>query len=467
MLNAIIADDEKLVRKGFISVIDWEKFGISLVGEAANAKEALILLQQHHVDLLITDITMPGMSGFDLIREARMLYPRLWSVVLTCHHEFDYVQEALRLGAVDYIVKTLLDVEEIDVVMKRITDRIALERQRFGVEVEHPGASETPSYTLALQAGTNGPTPADLRLSMFEPAKEAGPGLWIVPLPGVKSWSDVEELLLPLRHYPWCMAAMRDDEPMGTKKTGEQRESACVSSYLFFESRAGAAPLRLTPGDLSHWEASRVIGREGLTEWKERWLDSRWIFHEGEYGKLLQALESSLFTAGLFREWAAAHFAQWEGIFHAAEDHPEYIRRFGDAVRWSEVKEWVSIYRNEVRQRIQGKFAFSEGVVLSLLAAVKYVQANMGSDVNQNEVAKHVNMSRSYFSQCFKSFMPLSFGGFLRHTRLEKAKELLRAGELPVYRIAETVGFQDEKYFSRVFREHTGSLPSEYREREG
>lgn len=127
MIKAVVVDDERLVRKGFISLIDWSSLGVVIVGEAGDGKSALDLLQQQEVDLLFVDLTMPGISGFELIKMVRQRFTGIRCVVLTCHHEFDYVQEAMRLGAVDYIVKTLLEMENADETIRRLVDRIKWE----------------------------------------------------------------------------------------------------------------------------------------------------------------------------------------------------------------------------------------------------------------------------------------------------------------------------------------------------
>jgi two-component system response regulator YesN len=72
-------------------------------------------------------------------------------------------------------------------------------------------------------------------------------------------------------------------------------------------------------------------------------------------------------------------------------------------------------------------------------------------------------MSRSYFSQCFAKFAGDTFGDILRNIRIEHAKSLLLESDYPVYEIASRAGFEDEKYFSRLFREIVGTSPSEYR----
>ena len=82
---------------------------MKVVGEAANGEKALDFLKTNRVDLLMTDLAMPVMSGIELIRAVRKLYPSIAIAVLTLHQDFEYIQEALRLGAIDYIAKVELE----------------------------------------------------------------------------------------------------------------------------------------------------------------------------------------------------------------------------------------------------------------------------------------------------------------------------------------------------------------------
>ncbi|MBD3919920.1 helix-turn-helix domain-containing protein [Paenibacillus sp. PR3] len=119
MMNVIIVDDEILMRIGLKSMIDWESYGFHIVGEAANGKEAMELAQLYMPELIITDIKMPVMDGIELIREASSKLQHCQYVILSCLDEFQYAKEAVRLGAVDYLIKSdikqqqLLDVLDI------------------------------------------------------------------------------------------------------------------------------------------------------------------------------------------------------------------------------------------------------------------------------------------------------------------------------------------------------------------
>ncbi|CAG7651824.1 Protein-glutamate methylesterase/protein-glutamine glutaminase [Paenibacillus solanacearum] len=124
MIRAMIVDDEYFVRKGLITTLPWESFGIRIVAEANNGKKALELLADQPVDLIFTDLTMPVMNGFDLMRSVRAQYPWIDIVILTCHQDFNYIQDTLRLGALDYIVKTELEAGNLEESLRRITDQL-------------------------------------------------------------------------------------------------------------------------------------------------------------------------------------------------------------------------------------------------------------------------------------------------------------------------------------------------------
>lgn len=126
MIKVLVVVDDKLVRKGLISMMPWQEFDMKVVGEASNGEKALKFLESNSVDLVLTDLGMPVMSGIELMRILRKSYSEIHVVVLTVHQDFEYVQEALRLGVIDYIAKVDLDLEkeQLEDMLKRIADRI-------------------------------------------------------------------------------------------------------------------------------------------------------------------------------------------------------------------------------------------------------------------------------------------------------------------------------------------------------
>ncbi|SFS46534.1 response regulator [Paenibacillus sp. BC26] len=148
-MRVLVVDDDRLARTGLITLLPWSQFGLKVIGEASNGEKALEFLQAHEVDLLITDLAMPVLSGIDLMRSVRELYPNMFIVVLSYHQDFELVQEALRLGAIDYIAKIQLEKVKLEEVLERITNRIEFElKQRIkpatSAAVTEQSAAEPP-----------------------------------------------------------------------------------------------------------------------------------------------------------------------------------------------------------------------------------------------------------------------------------------------------------------------------------
>ena len=132
MLNVLIVDDDKLTRKGLIASMPWDKYEMKIVGEAGNGIAALEFLEKTQVDLVLSDLEMPLMSGLEFIQKAQARYSRLKFAVLTVHSDFDYIQQALRLGAIDYIAKVQFDQENFDSILSRLSQRVRKEMEKDG-----------------------------------------------------------------------------------------------------------------------------------------------------------------------------------------------------------------------------------------------------------------------------------------------------------------------------------------------
>lgn len=124
MYRVLIVDDDKLARRGIISMMPWAKYNMNVVGEAQNGEQALGFLAENPVDILFVDIDMPVMDGISLMKESSLLYPELLFVVLTFHEDFHYVQSALRIGAIDYISKLQMEMIDCDELLRQLSKKI-------------------------------------------------------------------------------------------------------------------------------------------------------------------------------------------------------------------------------------------------------------------------------------------------------------------------------------------------------
>lgn len=95
--------------------------------------------------------------------------------------------------------------------------------------------------------------------------------------------------------------------------------------------------------------------------------------------------------------------------------------------------------------------------------AVDYIEANYDCDLSLKQVADHVHLSPNYFSQIFKKETGTTFIEYLTHIRIQKAKELLRQSNHNVSEVSRIIGYQDPRYFSKVFKTVVGISPSNFK----
>ena len=127
MYQVLIVDDEMLAVRGIISGINWEKSKIDKVHSAYNIRKAKETFINNNIDIMICDIEMPQGNGIELLKWVRKNYPDTISVFLTCHADFSYAQQAIQLGAMDYILKPM-DPENLKSILEKAIMKIEKNR---------------------------------------------------------------------------------------------------------------------------------------------------------------------------------------------------------------------------------------------------------------------------------------------------------------------------------------------------
>jgi DNA-binding NarL/FixJ family response regulator len=104
MIRVAIADDHTIVREGLKQLLSTTN-DLAIVGEARDGHEALKMVVENEVDVLLVDLSMPGRSGVELIKQAKAERPKLRVLVLSMHAERQYAVRAIRAGASGYLTK--------------------------------------------------------------------------------------------------------------------------------------------------------------------------------------------------------------------------------------------------------------------------------------------------------------------------------------------------------------------------
>ncbi len=349
MIRVLIVDDDKLARKGLISIMPWSNHDMMVVGEAANGAKALEFMERHEVDLMFVDLSMPVMSGMELLQVARQRFPELRSVILSFHEEFENVQTAYRMGVLDYISKVRLESEDDEQILKRIRQQMTGEMPQRPAK---PPASSTP-----------------------------------VPAPGQNNGSQEEE--------EWCVL-------------------------------------------------------------EQEWRSLYWLYNESVFQRLCkQTAEAKVSLRRLEGLWMRV-LSQLESVVALNAE----LRSDVDDVR--SAIEWLRDFRKRVHAQVAASTDLAN-TTISILKAVLFIREQASSTLHAEDVADHVHMSRSYFSQCFKKLTGSTFNEYLRQERISAAERLLCETNQSIAWVAHAVGYNDSKYFSQLFYEQTRLLPSEFR----
>ncbi|MBB3108003.1 two-component system response regulator YesN [Paenibacillus phyllosphaerae] len=448
MIRVLIVDDEKIVRKGIATFMPWQDYGMVVVGEANNGEKALQFMESNKVDLMLTDLSMPVMSGIELMRETRTKYPHIQIVVLTLHQSFEYVQEALRLGAVDYISKTQLEQERLEDVLGRIA---ALMRQKGTAQapaVPNKGDLSQADEAYVLYKLADAGDEAKPDDSLAEGAVEADAGVWYWTARPQSVVTGADAALVCFRN----LAGLDHKSVMHLLRVYRNHD-------LFYDYDPAGSCI-VVPDSGTVLERNKEEASFSISEFKQSWLSSEWIFDEVFFEQRIQELKAMRLPPIRLARMFYTLTDDWNKLYQHIVTEPIEIE--DTFASWFRFERWL----REARERLLQsnlKPQYSVEIQASITKAMNMVQQMMDKPASAAEMAQLVNMSGSYFSQCFKQITGQTYTDYLRDMRIERAKELLRNTTKTIQWIAEQIGYNDEKYFSRLFRDHAGMLPSEYR----
>lgn len=129
MYKLLIVDDEVLVRQAIKRQMNWAEYGFECVGDCEDGVLALEFMDREPADVVLTDIGMPFMDGLGLTRELAERHPGAKVIILTGYDDFDYARQAVKLQAVDYILKPVTSAE-LGAVLGKLRDELDAERTR-------------------------------------------------------------------------------------------------------------------------------------------------------------------------------------------------------------------------------------------------------------------------------------------------------------------------------------------------
>lgn len=454
MIRVYIVEDEKLVRRGIIGLIDWAKYGMEVVGDAGSGEEAIGFLRRESVDLLFSDMEMPGLSGIEFLKKAKETAPDIQIIVLTMHQEFELIQQALRVGVLDYITKAQIEEDNPDILMERVR-KCYLEAVHKTALADRRLESDT---AFVWKVGEPGGAKAakDFLLRHGMSCEELDEGHFLLRIEG-KEMPDWEGMAKESGQEEAVVVQLSQVRGLRYQELAECLNTA-IAARLFRDYMPGRFLYVYVYPEL---KKEQGLGKEGAQS--DFWMNIEFMTDDAEFREGMRQICSSVSsneerTILFYR--LNLYWAEFSG-----KDITQFFQEVEGFKWWYQWKEWCEGLRDMVLERV-GSGGTEERVrnVQEIHRAMNYIREHMDKEISLRELLQFTGMSKSHFSKNFKQITGKTFISYLNDIRIEAAKKYLVETRQPVSWIVEQVGFGDEHYFRKVFKRDTGLSPRAFRE---
>ncbi|WP_320128377.1 response regulator [uncultured Sphaerochaeta sp.] len=488
MYTLLIADDERLECDAIELLVNRAKLPLQCI-KAKNGREAVSLATQYQPDIAFLDIKMPGMDGIEAAKHIREIAPDCQIIFLTAWSSFEFAQQAIRLGASEYLVKPVQRKEVYDLLdslLAQLDERKLAREQHSGdiLEVLNLFSRE---FFAALKFGELPIESLKSYFAMQGISSEQGVALVIGGMEekAIKLFFQDNQRLpkLQLCYFPaidriTVLVFTNQPSKIVEQLAGFQSLAySNIGSGMFFSDLAGI-PQAISTASISYSHAYRLHVRF------QRFSD---ILKIPKDSVTLQKKTDEMLQDTLQGELGKAREIAHEIIdmVNTTNDNP--------TLALNELYELLVVFCYELNKSVPflqlGKpekrpVMEQEIYLMDLLDSTcqavledkqdrysrafrlvdQYLHSHYPMQISVEMASKMINLNPKYFSQLFKVYLGSPFVEYLTRIRMEKAKQLLDEGDRNVKEIAEMTGFLDGNYFTRVFRQYYGMAPSIYME---
>lgn len=518
MYTYIVIDDEKLIRKGTIKKLQPMEDQITCVGEADNGQSGIALIQEVHPDFVILDMQMPVMGGHELLPYLAENYPGMPLIVISGYRDFDYVKQAISADAIDYILKpfskeaiqecvsrALERLEDSQTLSRKLTDSYEQkEAAYYEYDIQyltnlilgyHTGEGSISSERLKFINDTHRLMLLTLYFDSSADMQKTNIQQWLED----GGFGDLA-LYLPnpsAAQMGFLILFMPNTDLIRSPKLVDQISSALrdYARHLGTALLIGVSQSHSDISDLhtAFTETSEALNRQILTEdtktvfyYKEPsdpksfiWDQEEEFLFRVEAGMPdeVQALTDRLFSlmcaAPGFTLADAKYYcyhlsSQCRTIlnYYLKQETPKSSNSIQNVVNYifslKELQEYYRQFFLNITGLLRDESIYAGDDVVEKIQT--YMQHNYQKNLTQDFIASLFYLNRSYLSTLFKQKTGMKFIDYLNDIRIEKSKELLRDSSRKMYQISKNVGYDNPKYFFRIFKKKTGMTPEQYRE---
>lgn len=475
MYSVLIVDDEEPVLESYAYMIENGAPDFSVCGKARSGEEAIEMMFRYKPQVVFMDISMPGKDGLSVIESMHETFADTIFVLSTAFERFDLAQRAVPLGVFAYLVKpvtkkvflkTLEDIK--DALSRRTNSQESLQqkKQEFLTETLHRDYTneewleaqklfnfEQDNFCVALIQGTKEQQKQLLkRLSFKHQIFES-------------NYLSFLQILVPLSSNQFDR--LQNDiksictEIDSTNSIIYGLGLPCSGSQLFKSAEEAFENIRAQRKSSFKHEQSLIKQFLNSFDTKQPKTTS-----ETAYEALVQHLfageniEKAKFSlCGIFMILQEKLFALFSSDYD--ENQPFWVP---DEFASLSVKEDCINWGRNALKLFEAEFQKQEKNQLpqTLEKALEYIDSHFNEAMSLADVASICAVSETHLSHLFSDHLNTGFSSYIAEKRISKAKELLLT-KMSIKEVSAETGFQDQNYFTRLFRKLTGFTPSEFR----
>ena len=508
MYRVMIVDDEPPFIRIIKNIISRASNEFEVVGDAYNGIDALEKIPQIKPDVIFVDMKMPCMDGITLLKKVKEQYPEILPVIVSGYKDFEYAKEALKTGALEYILKPINPVivsQVLEKIAVKLNERYLAKEDELLYNKIYNRSNESVNLMLyfnyhcylafVVRIGSLPNRHNNIAfMQSVQPFKNINFKKFGQLSKSNKCWringKDENEVILLFAFYR--------DENIDIKTIAKiifkvfessVNNITVVSSTKFYDIEKLSLSVETSKRALSR---CLVIGKSQL-------VDSSNIssFSEGTPPILDKSMENKLLVLikskslknirseilKLFLEWERNSYPQlWvekmlNQVMMLIEKHSPTISTKMSLNLEQQLEEVIStsssfdeLFRSawDIAEDILTDLDFKwkdNDISKDLIEKVNsYILINMAEEISLQNVCNIFGVSQPYLSRLFRKYKNLSFNEYVTKLRISKAKSLIdEYPDMLLKDIAEVIGFNDQYYFSKIFKYISGVNPSEYK----
>lgn len=478
MYKVYLLDDEPFILEGLRYIVDWKDYEFEIVGSANNGEEGIKEILSMDIDLIITDIMMPNMTGFELVENLIKLNYQTNFIVLSAFKEFEYAKKAINMGAQNYILKPV-DIEELEksliniknklkekeVINNSLLLKIIIDKDYENIDYIKEKIKYNDGYRIGI-------------IELRNKDKDINKVLKKIP--------DMKKYLYCIEHKSkavFIIDGKFNDEYIEELTNIKNQIIDLIDDIVYIS-------LGQIIKDLKNINTSYESAKD-ISEYKIVYPNISWIKEYKEKNNEYIDIDFEDLKSLLINKDFVNVYLCIELKFNKLKEvdlNPKKIKTKAlevflnvyNYINESKFIKNLSIYLesainkntiDEIQLELINMIKFMQSKLEStqesispvIIKLLDHIEKNYQKDLNLKEISDNLNINSIYLGQLFQKEIGILFSDYINNFRINKAKDLLANTSLKASEIGELVGYSNKNYFYRKFKSVVGITAKEWR----